>query len=219
MSVITKTPLEILKEAASMETFTVTDMLRDQIKAEFKDTYAEIDTVEEAIEYRPEMIPVFESADKSAYYVEMDNVIKYMKSANIKNIKEALENIAEGNELKPESMAILIESDDWALSVLEEAEESEDKAELEKIQESIQLIKKLKDSGINLAKKQSVNEFTMLYNAFCESINLELIEEASIEKLQARKKKYEENLKKIQEKENGGTDFLIKKKVKLKTKN
>lgn len=157
MSTLMKTPLDILKEAAESETFSVTDMIKDQIKAEFKDTYAEITTVEENVKYRPEMIPVFESTDKSTYYVEMDNVVKYMKSSGVKDIEEALYDIAECNNLSSDNMTILIESDDWAMSVLEEAskaKKADGKDPMDIIKKSTGLIKNLKKKGIKLAKKK-----------------------------------------------------------------
>ncbi len=157
MSILTKTPLDILQEAASSENFTITDMMRDALKDEFSDTYADITTVEEAINYAPQMIPVFEASDKSAYYVEMDNVVKYMRSANVKDINDALYDIAEANDLSADSMTILIESSDWAFAVLEEAEKADkagDKSKMEKIKKSTQLLKKLKEKNIKVAKKK-----------------------------------------------------------------
>ena len=97
------------------------------------------------------MVPVF--THESAYYVEMDNLMKYMQSRNITDVKEAMENVAEANRLELDQLSLVIESKEYMNSVLEEASQlskAGDKSLLENCELSVKLINLLKAEGINV---------------------------------------------------------------------
>ena len=149
---LTKSCTDIIKEAAVSEEFNVTDIITDELKANYADCMACMPIIaKEAVAYNSHMVPVFQN--ESSYFVEMDNVFKYMKSFEITDIKEAMENIAEANDISIGDMSLVIESRDYMDSVIENAIEQSkagDKTLLENCELSVKLINMLKSEGINV---------------------------------------------------------------------
>lgn len=147
-----KSATDIIKEAAASEEFNTTDIVSDELRASFEECVKDMPIVaKEAVAYNKEMVPVFEN--ESEYFVEMDNVFKYMKSFEITDIKEAMENIAEANEIELEKMALVIESEEYMGSVIESAIEQSkagDKTLLENCELAVKLINMLESEGIKV---------------------------------------------------------------------
>lgn len=149
---LTKSCVDIIKEAALAEDCHVTNMIADELKTRYNDCVKEMPIIPKSvIDYNVDMVPVFQN--ESSYFVEMDNVVKYMNTARINDIKEAMENIAEANELKLENVSLVIESKGYMQSVIESAIEMSkagDKSLLEECELSVKLIKMMQSEGINV---------------------------------------------------------------------
>lgn len=149
---ITKTCTDILKEAAIAEEMTTTDIVSDELKAKYSECIKEMVVIPKAIvAYKAPMVPVFKN--ESSYFVEFDNVAKYMNAWDIKDVKEAVENIAEANEIPVSQLSVVIESKEYMQSVLETAIEyhkAGNKALLESCELSMKLIQMMKSEGINV---------------------------------------------------------------------
>lgn len=149
---ITKSYTNILKEAAEAEEFNVTDLVTDEIKSAYDECIKEMTVIpSNMVAYRAKMVPVFQN--ESSYYVEFDNVVKYMKSAEVKDVAIALDNIAEANDIDLSSLSLVIESVDYMNSVIKEAikkSKAGDKSLLESCELSVKLINMLKSEGINV---------------------------------------------------------------------
>lgn len=150
---ILKSYTDILKEAAETEEVnTVSDLISDEIKAQYDKCVEEMVIIpKDTVAYKVEMIPVFENESK--YYVEFDNMAKYMKSENISDVATAFKNIAEANDIDSSSLAVVIESKEYMESVIKEAIEQSkagDKSLLESCELSMKLIEMMKSEGINV---------------------------------------------------------------------
>ena len=149
---ITKSYTNILKEAAEAEEFNVTDLVTDEIKSAYDECIKEMTVIpSNMVAYRAKMVPVFQN--ESSYYVEFDNVAKYMKSAEVKDVAIALDNIAEANDIDLSSLSLVVESKDYMDSVIKEAikkSKAGDKSLLESCELSVKLINMLKSEGINV---------------------------------------------------------------------
>ena len=149
---LTKSCTDIIKEAALAEDFHVTDMISDELKTNYAECIKDMPIIpKELVGYKCDMVPVF--TNESGYFVEMDNVVKYMNSCEITDVKEAMENIAEANELEASQLSLVIETREYMESVIEEANELSklgDKSLLENCELSIKLINLLEAEGINV---------------------------------------------------------------------
>lgn len=149
---LTKSCTDIIKEAAASEEFNVSDVIADELKSKYGECMSNMPIVDKSlVAYNCNMIPVFHN--ESEYFVEMDNVVKYMNSFEITDIKEAMENIAEANEIELENISLVIESKDYMDSVIESAikqSKAGDKTLLENCELSIKLINMLESEGINV---------------------------------------------------------------------
>lgn len=147
-----KSCTDIIKEAAATEEFNVSDLISDELRSNYKECIDCISIIPaQVVAYNCSMVPVFKNG--SSYLVEMDTVIKYMKSFEITDIKEAMENIADENEIELEDMSLVIGSKDYMDSVLESAialSKAGDKSLLEDCEVSIKLINMLESEGIKV---------------------------------------------------------------------
>ena len=149
---ITKTITDVIKEAAKTEEFNTNDFDSDELRNSFNECISNIPVIGKGIvAYRSEMVPVFKN--ESSYFVEMDNVVKYMNSWDIRDVKEAMENIAEANEIPVSELSLVIETKEYMESVIESASELSklgSKELLENCELSVKLINMLKSEGINV---------------------------------------------------------------------
>lgn len=148
----TKSCMDIIKEASASEEFNVTDIISDELRTSFTECVKDMPIVaREAVAYNSRMVPVFEH--ESEYFVEMDNVFKYMNSFEITDIAEAMENIADANEIDVNEMSLVIESEEYMGSVIESAIEQSkagDKTLLENCELAVKLINMLESEGIKV---------------------------------------------------------------------
>lgn len=149
---LTKSYIDIIKEASMSEDFNVTDMISDELRANYNECIKNIPIIDKNIvAYNSNMVPVFQN--KSGYFVEMDNVFKYMKSFEITDITEAMENIANINDIDIDEMTLVIESKDYMESVIESAIEQSkagDATLLENCELAVRLINMINSEGIKV---------------------------------------------------------------------
>lgn len=147
-----KSCMDIIKEASIAEDFNVTDIISDELRTSFNECIKDMPIVaKEAVAYNCHMVPVIQT--ESEYLVEMDNIFKYMKSFDITDITEAMENIAEANEIDIDDMALVIESEEYMESVIESAiaqSKAGDKTLLENCELAVRLINMLESEGIKV---------------------------------------------------------------------
>lgn len=187
---ITKTCTDILREAAEAEAFQVTDLIEDELKSSFSECIKDMMIVpKELVSYAAEMVPVFKN--ESAYFVEFDNLAKYMNSYEITDVKEAVENIAEVNEIPAYSLNVVIESKNYMMSVLESAitqSKAGDTSLLETCELSMKLIQMMKNEGINVV---ATTENSV--------VNENVFDDISLSKLKHSRNKIEKNIHKVKD--------------------
>lgn len=149
---LTKTCMDIIKEAAACEDFSVSNMISDEIKSYYNNCVKEMPCIsKDIVSYNCEMVPVFQH--ESGYFVEMDNVVKYMTSCNVRDIKEAMSNIASINGIRASKLSLVVESKKYMNSMMESAaamSKAGDKSLLEDCELSIKLLNMLKQEGVNV---------------------------------------------------------------------
>lgn len=158
---IVRTPIDLIKEAAKSEEFNnksleesgeVSELIDAELKANYAECTKDMPIIpKEIVAYKAEMVPVFKN--ESNYFIEMDNVVKYMSAWGVKDVKEAMKTIAEVNELPLSKLSLVIESKEYMTSVMESAVELAklgDKSLLEDCELAVKLIDMLKQEGINV---------------------------------------------------------------------
>lgn len=154
---IVKNLTDVIKEAAKSEEFQnieedVSELIDDELKTNYAECIKDMPIIsKELVAYKAEMVPVFKN--ESSYFIEMDNIVKYMTAWNIKDIKEAMTNIAEANEISTSELSLVIESKEYMSSILEHAidlSNKGDKSLLEDCELAIKLINLLKTEGVNV---------------------------------------------------------------------
>lgn len=148
----TKSTIDIIKEAALAEEFQTSDIESDELRGNFNECVGNIPVIaRETVAYNARMVPVFQL--ESAYFVEMDTLAKYMNSFEITDVAEAMENIAEANEIDVDDMALVIESEEYMNSIIESAitqSKNGDKSLLESCELAVKLINMLESEGITV---------------------------------------------------------------------
>lgn len=150
---ITKSYTNILKEAAIADDFQVSDLISDEIKTAYDECIKEMVVIpKNTVSYRAGMVPVFQN-ESGNYFVEFDNMAKYMRSAEVTDVSNALYDIAEANDINVDNLSVVIESKEYMKSVIDEAikqSKAGDKSLLESCELSIKLIEMMKNEGINV---------------------------------------------------------------------
>ena len=155
-----KNPYQVLTEACKTECGECDDMYEDEIEDEFEDELDDIEELEESIFYTAEMIPVIEQHTDNGvrYLIEMDNLTKFMESNHIEDIAKAMELVGECNGLESSTLALVIESDDVAEELIEEAKNEKrakgSKKKLGVMKDAKKLLSGLKIKGIKVVKKK-----------------------------------------------------------------
>jgi hypothetical protein len=120
-------------------------------------TYASLESVSSPVVYTAEMVPVV-CVDEE-YYTEMSFLHPYMESNGIRNIADALDNVAYVNGLSENAVGLLIESDQYVTDAINEAidsgSEKKKKKAISKVNKSNKIVDKLKNAGIKVKKKFS----------------------------------------------------------------
>lgn len=152
-----RNPLTTLLEASRTEASLADNLYDDDIEATFESCYKELPEVDQPF-YSEEAVPVFGGAD-GAVIVEADNLARYMESNNITDVAQALSNLAEHYNQDPRNMVVMVESEDEAREVVEEAkslaQKMADRSKLVKVKSSTDFLRDLKVKGIRVAKKKS----------------------------------------------------------------
>ena len=149
-----KDPLSLLIEASDI------DIKRNTKSAvresAVRSSYDHIEEAAAPVYYGPQIVPVVEI--NGEYFTEMNFLHPYMKSAKIKSIAEALNNVALANGLSEGGVGLLIESGDNVTECINKAIESanpkKEKSVLDKIDKAVGISDKLKGKGINVKKKK-----------------------------------------------------------------
>ena len=149
---LSKTCIDIIKEAALSENYNNSDMINEELRSDYNSCIKGMPVISKKyISYTAEMIPVFEH--ESSYLVEMDNIVKYMSSNDIKDIREAMEDIARENGISMSKLALVVETKQYMNSVMESAiqmSKAGNKALLEDCELSMKLLNMLKEDGIKV---------------------------------------------------------------------
>jgi hypothetical protein len=152
-----KDPITLLAEcaAADIGRSTETAVTESQIIS----TYASIEEASEEVIYAPEMVPVVKVGND--FLTEMQYLAPYIQNNGISSVAEALDNIAEANNLPPKSVGLLVESQECVTKMIDEALDKSKVAGskvLGKIKKGEGLIDKLTKGGYKVKKKKSVKE-------------------------------------------------------------
>ena len=152
---LTKSYTDIIKEAASLEEFSVSNVVEDELKHACRECIKDIPVVsKEVVGYSASLVPVF--ANEGAYYIDLPDLVKYMDSTEVSDIKEAMEDVAEANNLSVEEMSLVLESREYMESVIESAAEiskAGDATMLEECELAVKFINMLISEGINVVLK------------------------------------------------------------------
>lgn len=144
----------LIEEASSAENAFVDSIYDQEVMNMFINTFASLDELEEDFcAYNPQVVPVFES--NGEYYVELEQVAK-VADYNEVDICEAIEMIAEANDLSVDNMAVVIESDDTIGMIIAEAKAAKgsklEKSKMKGIEKTKEAIDDLKDK-VKVVKK------------------------------------------------------------------
>lgn len=125
--------------------------------------YDKIEELEEEVNYAAEFVPVMKIADN--YYTEMQYLAPYMQNNDIRNVAEALNNIAEANNLAPKEVGLIVESQDCVTDKINEALGKKNTKFLGKVKKGEDLVSKLKSNGFKVKKKKSSKKESGLLEA------------------------------------------------------
>lgn len=150
-----KNAMDLLIESAEIDLKTNTKSVVKE--STVRSGYSSISEASKTIIYGPEVVPVIQVDD--GYYTEMNFLYPFMSSNGIKSIVEALNYVAEANNLSKGDVGLLIESEGDVNECINKALESGNSKKkdniLTKISKTIDLSNKLKGNGIKVKKKKS----------------------------------------------------------------
>ena len=141
-----KDSFSILAECAAID---LPDTRRIVRESEVKSDYENIEEVSMYYEACAEIIPVIEMDGQ--YFTEAQFLAPFMRDAGVRSMTEALDCIAEANNLPPKSVGLLIESKGGVSEMIEKACQKESckakDAVMDKIDKATSLVKNLKSKG------------------------------------------------------------------------
>lgn len=150
MASIFESPFELLTEACKGEICELDNPLEDSIASELKSVFDNIETVPVELQYTEEMVNVIE--DNGRYFVEMDSLAKYMLSQNVTDIREAMDNVTQINNINMDDTYLLVENETYFSSLLEGC--AKDKKKQKKLSNVTKLLKNIKNKGVKVVKKK-----------------------------------------------------------------
>ena len=152
-----KDSFSILAECAAID---LPDTKRVVRESEVRVGYESIAEASSDYRFTAEMVPVVELNGK--YYTEAQCLAPFMRDAGIKSMMEALDAVAESNQLEPKAIGLLIESSCKVNEMIERACQKESgkakDAVIEKIDKAAGLANTLKENGYPVMRK--MNEMT-----------------------------------------------------------
>ena len=106
-----KNSLELIAEISKMEAGNTTKIINSKsVGVEFDTVLAGMEKLTpKELTYVPEAVNVHKNKRLDCYVVEMDDLAKYMISANISSFKEAVDNIAEAYSIDSSKIALCID--------------------------------------------------------------------------------------------------------------
>lgn len=153
-----KSALQIMMEACKSEG--CSQKTEAEVDGDFDELEDEVESCKEYskdIYYGADYVPVLalESDGIPIYAVELDNLSKYMESAEIDDMREALENVAECNNLSMGDVYLMIEDGDTISEAIQEAKSSK-RISSKKIKSSagLDFFKDTKNKKIKVLKKK-----------------------------------------------------------------
>lgn len=151
-----KDSFSILAECAAMD---LPDTKRVVRESEVRSDYGDIEEAAGNYNITAEMVPVVQIDEE--YFTEAQLLAPFMRDSGIRNMAEALDAVAEANNLEPKSVGLLVESECAVTGMIEKACAKGTKAKdavMDKIGKATDLVKGLKDKGFKVKRK--VNEAT-----------------------------------------------------------
>lgn len=156
--------LSVLKECAGTDDSNCDDVYADELLDDLDDAYDDTEELPDDLDYEDDMVNVIE-VDEAAgvkYVMEMDSLYKLMESKNI-DVYNAFQSVCECNNLDPNNVGIVIESDDEADDFVDEVKDCQKDSKTEKkkhkqVKEAYDFLKNLKNKGIKTFKKKSKNK-------------------------------------------------------------
>ena len=147
-----KDSFSILAECAAID---LPDTRRIVRESEIRSEYDNIEEAEECA-ICAGMIPVIEMGNE--YYTEAQLLAPFMRDAGIRSMAEALDCIAEANNLPAKSVGLLIESkssvDDMIEAACQKKSNKVKDAIMNKVDKATNLAKELKDKGYPVKRKK-----------------------------------------------------------------
>lgn len=150
---------DIISEAANGETENFDSLDFSELVNDFRNDVLDSATeLEEEVAIHPQAVPVYVSEEANCNLVELDELAKFMESWDISDPMEAIEQIAEANHIGPETIGLLIESNDYYEEMIEEAKSikptgfNRKKKDLKK---SSEMFKNIYNKGLKVFKKKS----------------------------------------------------------------
>lgn len=158
-----KDSFSILAECAAID---LPDTRRVVRESEVRSEYENIEEASFDYAATAEMVPVVEMGGE--YYTEAQFLAPFMRDAEIRSIAEALDCIAEANNLPPKSVGLLIESNKTVTGVIDKhvkksgdvlngvVDKSKEKfdATVNKVSKAADLAKNLKSKGYKVKRKK-----------------------------------------------------------------
>lgn len=149
--------VSLLAECAANDLSANTEMAVSE--SQVISAYSTIEEASEEISYGPEMVPVIKVGND--FLTEMQFLAPYIQNNGITSVAEALDNIAEANNLPEKSVGLLVESQGCVCDMIDQAiakSTGAGKKMVEKVKKGESLIEKLKNKGYKVKKKKSVKE-------------------------------------------------------------
>lgn len=146
-----KDSFSILAECAAID---LPDTRRVVRESEVRNEYDNIEEAAGTYSITAEMVPVVQL--ENGYFTEAQLLAPFMRDAGIKSMAEALDCVAEANELEPKSVGLLIESKCSINEMIQKASGKGPKAKdsvMDKIDKATGLVKNLKSNGFNVKRK------------------------------------------------------------------
>lgn len=158
MDILGKDKSLLLFEASNNVALYEYDMEDDEsdYDEELEDELDYVDELEDDIVYNEQMVPVMECTRDygNSYLVEYSDLCRLMESYDIDEV-EALDKIAECNNINTNLISVVIESSNSILEKMEEIGAKGGSMLKKNIKaNSVKKLKDLKDKGINLVKKK-----------------------------------------------------------------
>ena len=147
-----KDSFSILAECAAID---LPDTKRVVRESEVRSGYNTIEEASGNYAVTASMVPVVQIGEE--YYTEAQLLAPFMRDAEIKSMGDALDAVAEANNLPAKAVGLLIESEDAVSSMIEKACKKESSkikdAVMDKVNKATDLANDLKEKGFNVKRK------------------------------------------------------------------